>query len=608
MKLRYRLPLLFILMALVPVLVVGCIAFESARQAVEKQVTNHLISVNLLKSSELKRWIDDNMHSLEELAQRPLVRQYAGMLEDCDQLDPDFLTARDKLVMEHLMPGLRMGGGFTELFLLCPRQGIILASTDKLNEGKYRSDRPYFVHGKEGTYFQGVYYSVPLQSPAMTVSTPVRDARGNLVAVMAGRLDLSELSKIIKAQSGMSTIEDTYLVNTAYFFITEPRFGQDYALKKTVHTRGVERGLAGEDGVDFYSDYRGVPVIGAFKWLPEYNMCMITEVEQAEAYSAIYRAGWPILGTVLVIVAAVIVVGLLVARDITLPLRRLVAGTDEIGRGNLDCRMGIQSPDELGELSRAFDRMVEKLKSTTISRDELEVKVRQRTERLDEVNRELEAFAYSVSHDLRAPLRAINGFISILLEEYEQKLDAEGRRICEVIADSARNMGTLIDDLLAFSRSGRAEINSTQIDMEKLARSVFDELTDPRQRQHIQLHVGALPPAVADRTLIHQVWVNLISNAIKFSAGKETPVISIDGESLNGENIYRVQDNGVGFDMKYADRLFGVFQRLHSSTQFEGNGVGLAIVKRVVNRHGGRVWAEGMVDRGAVFYFTLPGR
>jgi len=224
------------------------------------------------------------------------------------------------------------------------------------------------------------------------------------------------------------------------------------------------------------------------------------------------------------------------------------------------------------------------------------------------VNRELEAFAYSVSHDLRAPLRAINGFISILLEEYEQKLDAEGRRICAVIADSARNMGTLIDDLLAFSRSGRVEINSTQIDMEKLARSVFDELTDPRQRQHIQLHVGALPPAVADRTLIHQVWVNLISNAIKFSAGRETPVISIDGESLNGENIYRVQDNGVGFDMKYADSLFGVFQRLHSSTQFEGNGVGLAIVKRVVNRHGGRVWAEGMVDRGAVFYFTLPGR
>jgi signal transduction histidine kinase len=311
-----------------------------------------------------------------------------------------------------------------------------------------------------------------------------------------------------------------------------------------VHTRGVERGLAGEDGVDFYSDYRGVPVIGAFKWLPEYNMCMITEVEQAEAYGAIYSAGWPILGTMLVIVAAVIVVGLLVARDITLPLHRLVAGTDEIGRGNLDCRVGIQSPDELGELSRAFDRMVEKLKSTTISLDELEVKVRQRTERLDEVNRELEAFAYSVSHDLRAPLRAINGFISILLEEYEQKLDAEGRRICAVIADSARNMGTLIDDLLAFSRSGRVEINSMQIDMEKLARSVFDELTDPRQRQHIQLHVGALPPAVADRTLIHQVWVNLISNAIKFSAGRETPVISIDGESLNGENIYRVQDNG----------------------------------------------------------------
>lgn len=589
MKLVYRLPLLFIVLAVVPVMVAGYIAFEAARQAIERQVTDHVISVNLLKGSELHRWIDDNMRSLEELAQRPLVRKYAETLEGRDRSDPDFQQVKEKLVTEHLMPRLRMGGGFTELFLICPRHGIILASTDGLNEGKYRSDRPYFIHGKEGTYLQGVYYSLPLQSPEMTVSTPVRDTDGNLVAVMAGRLDLHEMSKIIATQSGMSTSEDTYLVNTAFFFVTEPRFGHDYALKKTVHSRGVEQGLIGKDGVDFYRDYRGVQVIGAYKWLPEYNMCLITEVDQAEVYGAVYGAGWKIAGIMFLIIAAVVFVGILVAHAITQPLRRLLAGTEEIGRGNLDCRVGTNSRDELGELSRAFDSMTEKLKATTISRDELEVRVRQRTAQLEEVNKELEAFAYSVSHDLRAPLRAIDGFVRILMEEYGQKLDAEGRRICAVIADSARNMGTLIDDLLTFSRSGRADINPMYIDMEKLARSVFDELTDPQQRRHIELHVGALPHAMADRTLIHQVWANLISNAIKFSAGREMAVISIDGESHNRENIYSVRDNGVGFDMQYVDRLFGVFQRLHSSSQFEGNGVGLAIVKRLVNRHGGRV-------------------
>jgi PAS domain S-box-containing protein len=238
--------------------------------------------------------------------------------------------------------------------------------------------------------------------------------------------------------------------------------------------------------------------------------------------------------------------------------------------------------------------------------EELEQRVRDRTADLEAANKELEAFAYSVSHDLRAPLRAIDGYVRILTEDFEPHLGAEGKRVCGVIGESARNMGKLIDDLLSFSRLSRAEIQPSSIDMGTLAHSVYHELTTAESRERIDFQVGSLPGAIGDPTLIRQVWMNLISNAIKFSARKERAAIAVAAELRGTQAVYSVKDNGAGFDMQYRDKLFGVFQRLHSPREFEGIGVGLAIVQRIIHRHGGRVWAEGAVDKGATFYFTLP--
>jgi PAS domain S-box-containing protein len=237
--------------------------------------------------------------------------------------------------------------------------------------------------------------------------------------------------------------------------------------------------------------------------------------------------------------------------------------------------------------------------------EELEQRVRERTAQLEAANRELEAFSYSVSHDLRAPLRAIHGYSRILLEDHESALDAEGQRVCSVIADSAREMGRLIDDLLALSRVGRAEMRFSPVDMATLATSVFFELTTPQDRERIEFHVAPLPLAVGDPVLVRQVWVNLISNAVKFSSKRERAVIEVGGERGEGEAVYSIHDNGAGFDPRYTDKLFGVFQRLHSTKEFEGTGVGLAIVQRIVHRHGGRVWAEGEPGKGASFHFTF---
>jgi len=238
--------------------------------------------------------------------------------------------------------------------------------------------------------------------------------------------------------------------------------------------------------------------------------------------------------------------------------------------------------------------------------EDLEKRVIDRTSQLENAMKELEAFSYSVSHDLRAPLRAINGYSGLLREDYGTLLDEEGRRLCARIASNAEHMSQLIDDLLDFSRVNRTELSRSEINMKHIVDSIYNELTASSGRGQIRFILGDLPPAYGDPSTLKQVISNLISNAIKYSSKSENPVIEAGHMRENGEIVYFIRDNGIGFDMKYINKLFGVFQRLNNSEEFEGNGVGLAIVQRVINRHGGRIWAEGIPGEGATFYFTLP--
>jgi PAS domain S-box-containing protein len=260
-------------------------------------------------------------------------------------------------------------------------------------------------------------------------------------------------------------------------------------------------------------------------------------------------------------------------------------------------------------LSMAMDVTERRQAESEVRRlnDELEERVRQRTAQLETANKELEAFSYSVSHDLRAPLRAIDGFSRIVLDDYGARLDDEGRRQLGVIRANTQKMGRLIDDLLAFSRAGRAALTCSRVAVANVVRAAFDEVAiGPEEQGRIDLVVDELPDAWADPVLIHQVWVNLLSNAVKFSRTRERAAIRVTGARDDHRVVYHVSDNGVGFDMRYVGKLFSVFQRLHSSREFEGTGIGLALVQRILHRHGGEVWAEGTVDSGATFSFALP--
>ncbi|MDB6025363.1 MAG: hypothetical protein JWM68_1586 [Verrucomicrobiales bacterium] len=240
--------------------------------------------------------------------------------------------------------------------------------------------------------------------------------------------------------------------------------------------------------------------------------------------------------------------------------------------------------------------------------DELENRVRQRTQQLEAANRELEAFTYSVSHDLTGPIRAIDGFASALAEDYGAVLDEEGKQFLNLVRQNTGRMGQMVNDFLRLSRVENTELQLRKTDMAALVREVMADPAVDAGPGEYKIEFGALPGACCDASLIRQVWANLFSNALKYSKSRKVARIVISGEIKKGETVYCVKDNGVGFDMKQADKLFGVFQRLHSGKEFEGNGVGLAIVRRIVLRHGGRVWATSKVNKGSAFYFTLPVR
>ena len=319
----------------------------------------------------------------------------------------------------------------------------------------------------------------------------------------------------------------------------------------------------------------------------------LSELEAADVRAARRQVLWTSFFLVVAMLAILAAYILVFRRLVLAPIEQLQSATDRVAAGDLGHRVDLGSANEFGELGRRFDHMTEQVQASQTG--------------MVAAIKELEAFAYSVSHDLRAPLRGMDAFSQILQKKYAAHMDEDALHCLHMIRDNARQMGHLIDDLLAFSRLSQQPLRKERVDQEALVRAVLQSLQAEQKGRQIDLTIGELPAADADPRLLRQVWVNLIANALKFSKGRDTAVIRVGSETQNGAPVYYVQDNGVGFDMRYVHKLFGVFQRLHRAEDYEGTGVGLAIVQRIIARHGGRIWAQAAKNQGATFYFTLQG-
>jgi signal transduction histidine kinase len=316
---------------------------------------------------------------------------------------------------------------------------------------------------------------------------------------------------------------------------------------------------------------------------------------------------WNSIAIALAVIAIAFVVAYLLSKvlqkQISRPILALAETATSIShRRDYSVRATRPGNDEVGLLTDAFNHMLAQIQELN---QELEERVVKRTKELEIANKELEAFSYSVSHDLRTPLRAMDGFSQAVLDEYGPQLPEEGQRYLRTIRRAAQRMGALIDDLLTFSRLSRVPLQRQPIDTARLVDEAMEELSPQGEGRQIDFRVGELPVCEGDPALMRQVWLNLLSNALKYTQKRQVALVEVGFRQENGQGVYFVSDNGTGFDMRYSHKLFGVFQRLHRADEFEGTGVGLAIVQRVVQRHGGSIWAEAAVDRGAAFSFTL---
>lgn len=352
-----------------------------------------------------------------------------------------------------------------------------------------------------------------------------------------------------------------------------------------------------------YKNAKGESVIAKAQRVSNSTWYVLAELSESTITEGATRLlKWIIMiGTILLI--AGIFITRYMTRSITEPLYQLTNAATAMSKGDREQQVDVKGNDELGKLAIAFNLMS---KEVNASHTVLEQKVAERTAELENANKELESFSYTVSHDLRAPLRGIIGFSTLLEEKYGKQMDDEAKRLTGIIKKNTLRMGNLIDDLLAFSKIGRDEMKKGPINSDAMVHDVIENLVPKNAQSDIEWKIAGLRQVVGDAKAIQQVWTNLISNAIKYSGRKEHPIIEIGSFIDDDQTAFFVRDNGVGFDPQYKDKLFKVFQRLHSMAEFEGTGIGLAIVEKIVSKHGGRAWVEAKEHEGATFYFSLP--
>lgn len=803
LRLTAKVTLAFVLFAAVLLLGIGFLAYNSGRSALESATFSGLLSTAIEKQAAFNTWLENSLVQVKTLAGSSSVQTAVEKLLTAPN-SPEAQETHEQLVAE-LQLAIGEDVLFLDLLVLNQNNGRIIAATNPDEEGRFKEDRPYFINGRNAPYIQNMHYSLHPTGPAIIASAPIRTTDGDLLGVLAGRLDLAVMSTIINRHADLYQTNDAFLVNTSHLFVTQPRFIPNPAiLQRGIYTQPVRQCLTKTSGTVLASDYRGVPVVAVFRWLEEHQLCLIVKLDQAEAFASVdaFRTSLLFISGIALLVSSALAVGL--ANTITRPILALQTGVMRFGYGELEIRLPETSRDELGLLAHEFNMMANAIatKETLLQNyaRELEERVRERTSQLaflaeasrllsesfdyltrlqelaqlavpkiadwctvdileedgllhrlavvhmdpakvefayelqrlyppdpdaprgvyhvlrtgqaemyaeitdemlvalvkDEeqltivralglksvmtvpllahgkalgtitfvmaesgrhygvndlalaedlarraalvidnaklyqqsqhlnaeleqrviertaqlavINKELEAFSYSVSHDLRAPLRSLDGFSQALQEDYAEVLDEVGQGFLQRIRSSSQRMGQLIDDLLMLSQLTREEIRQEPVDLSAVVQHITADLREIYPERAVDMVVQPSPIVYGDTRLLRVVLVNLLSNAWKFTAKTAHARIEFGMISQNGIPVYFLRDNGAGFDMAYADKLFGAFQRLHKSNEFEGMGIGLATVQRIIHRHGGQIWAEGAVDQGATFYFSLQNK
>ena len=485
---------------------------------------------------------------------------------------------------------------------------VSLLAIDAVRSERDFSADPAFVQASTSRAYYGPIYFRLQSEPFMTLA--VAGARRD-AGVSVAQVNLKFVWDMISQAQTEGSGGVAYVTDAAGRVIAHP--DRRLVLRNTdLSSLPQVRAAIGGGEVAAGADPQGEPVITASARIPALNWFVFVDLPSAEALAPVYASITRTAILLLIGFCVAALAGLALARQMTAPISALRDGAMRLAGGDLSRRISIKTGDEIETLADEFNHMAARLEESYAG---LEQKVAQRTaelahtaDELQQKNRELEAFSYSVSHDLRSPLRSIDGFAQALVEDNGAQLDDPGRDRLRRIRNAAQRMGEIIDDLLQLAHVSRAELKRDRVDLADIARSVGDDLQRRDPARQVELIVEPQAVVDADRRLMRVALENLLGNAWKFTSKTAQPKIWFGVQHNRDGDTYFVRDNGAGFEMEYAAKLFRPFQRLHSAADFPGTGIGLATVARVVDRHGGRVWAEGAPDHGATMYFTIGSR
>lgn len=499
---------------------------------------------------------------------------------------------------------------FRELHVLT-LSGVIVASTNSTEIGTNYSGDAVFVRGQMGNTAD-IFYFDERSRLSLFLSGPLR-FNNTLVGVMITESGVDTILSLVTEYTGLGLTGETYLAerdpNGDARFLTPTRFDPFAALNRTVpkadSSSPIIAALSGKEQLETDAiDYRGQHVLAATRYLVETDWGLVVKIDEAEAFAPIVELRNWIIFAGLMSSVAITCVSVYEARTVTKPIRDLTDATNRISQGELSTRVEGSSNDEIGSLGRAVNRMAQSLID---SNTELERKVTERTSELSRSNAELEQFAYVASHDLQEPLRMVASYTQLLARRYKGRLDADADEFITYASEGAIRMQTMINDMLSYSRVGTKGKDFAPTNTQATLDRALQNLQAAIDESGAVVTHGELPAVMADDSQLVQVFQNLIGNAIKFRKGA-TPHVHVSAEHKPDESIFSVRDDGIGIDPKHRDRLFVMFRRLHSSAEYPGTGIGLAICRKIVERHGGRIWFDSEPGNGSTFHFTIPSR
>lgn len=655
----------FLVIGMVPLIITGYVNYNASKRILEQEIFKKLIAVSDRQGEEIEGFGKEKLRDLEAFANMPsIIKVFKDFNASFKKGTGSSEYIMTELQSQALLKDYKRIYTIHDILFINNHGDITFSIAKEKDFGTNLQTGPYRHTGLADSYneaknmqkpsISSLQYYSPSKKPAAFISTPVF-SDNKQIGIISAQLTNSEINSVVNNYTGLGKTGETVIGEkdgSQFIFVFNLRHDPDAAFNikgemGSENALPMQQALVQETGHGLSLDYRGEKVLAVWRYLPLWRWGMVVKIDANEAFKPVQEYQIFIWTITIITLLMIIAAAAFISNFVSKPIKELAKIAENITHGNTSIRAKRIGTNEIGILATSFNKMTDKLvNSIRFHKDEIgEKEIIQRnlnknagdlqkanrnledkikklnksrqalffiirdtnriSKNLSAVNKELESFSYSVSHDLRSPLRALDGFSRALLEDYADKLDDDGKDYLIRICAATERMGSLIDDLLGLSRITRQKMQIVDIKLSRLLHPMIKELKESEPERQAEFIIDETMIANGDEHLLQIMLQNLMNNAWKFTAKKQDTKITIGITDTKGNKTFFIRDNGAGFDMKYADKLFGAFQRLHSQKEFEGVGVGLATVQRIINRHGGNVWAEGKVNEGATFFFTL---